>query len=100
MFLAFGFNLVDCGGLLGGRLDSGDAKLPSKKVRHGTLHSHPQSLPSHPDPSRSQDALQAVRDVAHIFHSMPWLFLLTLGNADYARLMLQPMAPKRTFSVP
>ena len=33
VFLAFGFNLVDCGGLLGGRLDSGDAKLPSKKVR-------------------------------------------------------------------
>ena len=32
VFLAFGFNLVDCGGLLGGRLDSGDAKLPSKKV--------------------------------------------------------------------
>lgn len=31
--MAFGFNLVDCGGLLGGRLDSGDTKLPSKKVR-------------------------------------------------------------------
>ena len=32
VFFAFGFNLVDCGGLLGGRLDSGDTKLPAKKV--------------------------------------------------------------------
>ena len=32
VFFAFGFNLVDCGGLLGGRLDSGDSKLPAKKV--------------------------------------------------------------------
>lgn len=34
VFFAFGFNLVDCGGLLGGRLDSGDTKLPAKKVGH------------------------------------------------------------------
>jgi hypothetical protein len=33
VFFAFGFNLVDCGGLLGGRLDSGDTKLPAKKVQ-------------------------------------------------------------------
>lgn len=32
VFFAFGLNLVDCGGLLGGRLDSGDTKLPAKKV--------------------------------------------------------------------
>jgi hypothetical protein len=37
VFFAFGFNLVDCGGLLGGRLDSGDTKLPAKKVCFGTL---------------------------------------------------------------
>jgi hypothetical protein len=35
VFFAFGFNLVDCGGLLGGRLDSGDTKLPAKKVCFG-----------------------------------------------------------------
>ena len=33
VFFAFGLNMVDCGGLLGGRLDSGDSKLPAKKVR-------------------------------------------------------------------
>lgn len=38
VFFAFGFNLVDCGGLLGGRLDSGDTKLPAKKVLFKILH--------------------------------------------------------------
>lgn len=32
VFFAFGLNLVDCGGILGGRLDSGDTKLPAKKA--------------------------------------------------------------------
>ncbi len=38
VFFAFGFNLVDCGGLLGGRLDSGDTKLPAKKVSQPVDH--------------------------------------------------------------
>ena len=50
VFLAFGFNLVDCGGLLGGRLDSGDAKLPSKKVCAEALHVAPLELSSPPPP--------------------------------------------------
>lgn len=35
VFLAFGFNLVDCGGLLGGRLGNDSANLKKIKASHG-----------------------------------------------------------------
>ena len=34
VFLAFGFNMVDCGGLLGGRLGNNAAALKKIKAAH------------------------------------------------------------------
>jgi hypothetical protein len=33
VFLAFGFNMVDCGGILGGRLGSNNASVPKAKKK-------------------------------------------------------------------
>jgi hypothetical protein len=36
VFLAFGFNMVDVGGLLGGRLDEDIVRVPAKATTKGT----------------------------------------------------------------